>query len=468
MRRFLPKSFFGQTVLVLLLGLTVSHVVSMGIYSSDRIELLTLTGSEESARRIASIARLVDDVPPEWRGRIIDAVQGPNLRVEISPNRTVGSGEDEDWRTALIQRFLVREVHGEASGQVAVRFVETTMTMDNAPNPTRMARMHSHMSMVMGRIVEGRPSGASLRASIRLSDGMWLNFGAAIPDSPSLWSTPAVLSMALMALTVVVFSVWAVRRMTNPLRLFAGAAERLGRDVRAEPLAEDGPTEIRQASRAFNKMQKRVRRLVENRTRMLAAISHDLRTPITQLRLRAEFIEDEEEQSKTLATLEEMEAMISSTLSFAREDAREEEQQTVDLSALIASICDDLEDTGLPIMFEAGGPLPYRCRQRALKRAITNLIENAVKYGGKAEVSITEDAKSIGIAIDDKGPGIEADEMENVFAPFYRVEKSRAHETGGVGLGLSVARSIVNAHGGEIRLENRTSGGLRASIELPK
>lgn len=469
MKRFLPKSIFGQTILVLLIGLTVSHVVSMAIYSLDRVEALTLTGSEQTARRIASIARLVDEVPPEWRGRILDAVQGPALRVSLSQASAVPASGNEDWRSALIRRFLISEVQGREAADVIVRFEETPVAIGDPASLSRMGRMmHRHMGPMMGQLVEGRSPSASLTASVRLGDGQWLNFGAAIPETPSLWTTPAVLSMGLMALTVVVFSLWAVRRLTRPLRTFADAAERLGRDVRSTPLAEDGPEEIHQAARAFNDMQERIRRLVENRTRMLAAISHDLRTPITQLRLRAEFIDDAEEQAKTLATLSEMEAMISSTLSFAREDAREEAPRVVDLAALIATICDDLADTGMPVACEPGPKIPYQCRPQALKRAVTNLLENAVKYGGGAQVAIAESDREIRIVIEDDGPGIPLEELSNVFTPFYRVEKSRSLETGGVGLGLSVARTIVHAQGGEIRLENRHRGGLCATVEMPK
>ncbi len=468
MRRFLPKSFFGQTVLVLLVGLSVSHLASMAIYSSDRVDALTLSGGEETARRIASIARLVDQVPPEWRGRILDAVQSPTLRVTLADETAIAPDAVEDWRGGLIRRFLAREVQA-AEGDVVVR-------LEGPPEPPRgpsgmmtgPLQRHMHMGWFSTGMVEDWPVGNALRASIRLDDGRWLNFGAAIPDPPHLWSAPAVLSLGLMVVTVVVFSLWAVRRLTGPIRTFAEAADRLGRDVKAPPLPETGPLEIRRATRAFNGMQARLRRLVENRTRMLAAISHDLRTPITQLRLRAEFIEDAEEQAKTLATLEEMEAMIASTLMFARDDALAEAPRMVDLAALVESLCDDLADAGQPVVFTAAEKIAVACRPVALKRAASNLIENAVKYGGAAHVSVSVDAGEVCIVVEDDGHGIPPAELENVFAPFYRVEKSRGAGTGGVGLGLSVVRAVADAHGGQIRLENRDGGGLRAILEFPR
>jgi signal transduction histidine kinase len=470
MRRFLPRSFFGQTVLVLLIGLSVSHLVSMAIYSSDRVEVLTLSGGEETARRIAAIARLVDQVPTEWRDRILETVRSPTLRVALADDSGLAAAASEEWRGGLIRRFLAREIP-VAEGDVVVRLEGRPEPSPPSGMPTPMMgslQRHMHMGWFSARMVEDWPVGASLRASVRLGDGRWLNFGAAIPDPPQLWSAPAVLSLGLMVVTVVVFSLWAVRRLTGPLRTFAEAADRLGRDVQAPPLAEAGPVEIRRAARAFNGMQARLRRLVENRTRMLAAISHDLRTPITQLRLRAEFIEDAEEQAKTLATLEEMEAMIASTLTFARDDALAETPRAVDLAALVGSLCDDLADAGKPVVFDGPDRIAVTCRPAALKRAVANLIENAVKFGGVARVSLVAGPRDVLVVVEDDGPGIPPAELANVFAPFYRVEKSRGDGPGGVGLGLSVVRAVADAHGGQVRLENRDGGGLSAILEFPR
>ena len=464
MRRLLPKSFLGQTVLVLLVGLTVSHVLSMAIYSTDRVEVLTLSGGREIAHRIAAITRLLDETPPEWRERILHATDAPSLRIVVTPESRLVKPEAEDWRAALVRTFLERLLRGSGDGSVIVRLLDAPDDDTATNHDLPVTSMHMHMM----RMVEGSPVDQSLRVSIRLKDGNWLNFAAAIPESTSLWSNEAILSMILMAVGVLLFSLWVVRRLVRPMTTFARAAERLGRDVSAPPLPETGPSELRQAAQAFNEMQDRLRRLIETRTQMLAAISHDLRTPITLLRLRAEFIEDEEEQRKTMTTLDEMESMIASTLSFARDDAESEEQRVVDMAALIGSICDDLADTGLAVEFDPPGKTPFECRPTAMKRALTNLLENAVKYGGNARVRLVESVGAIEIVVDDDGSGIPKAELESVFSPFYRVEQSRSRETGGVGLGLSVARTIVHAHGGEVVLANREEGGLQARIQLPR
>jgi signal transduction histidine kinase len=228
---------------------------------------------------------------------------------------------------------------------------------------------------------------------------------------------------------------------------------------------------MRQAARAFNDMQTRLRRLVENRTRMLAAISHDLRTPLTLLRLRAEDVENAAEREKMLATIADMNAMIDATLSFARDEATAEPSRRTDLTALLASLVDDMADAGMPVTMEPAPPLVADCRPAALKRAITNLIDNAIKYGKVARASIQAIPGAIGaieIIIDDDGLGIPEEELARVFQPFYRIERSRSRETGGIGLGLAIALSIVQAHGGELRLANRKGDGLRAVITLPR
>jgi signal transduction histidine kinase len=233
-------------------------------------------------------------------------------------------------------------------------------------------------------------------------------------------------------------------------------------------MLETGTIETRQASHAFNTMQARLRSLIENRTRMLAAISHDLRTPLTLLRLRAENVENPQERDKMLGTIAEMDSMVSETLQFARDEATTEVRRPTDIAALVQSIVDDMADAGLPVKMQPAGPIVYDCRPDALKRAIRNLLDNAVKYGTAASVAIQTTPKTIEIIIEDEGPGIPEQELSRVFDPFYRLEGSRSRETGGVGLGLAIAQSTVQAHRGELVLSNRPTGGLCARIALPR
>jgi signal transduction histidine kinase len=271
----------------------------------------------------------------------------------------------------------------------------------------------------------------------------------------------------LLLLFIAITSAWAARRLAAPITEFGRAAQRLGVDSDAPPLVERGPSELRGAMRAFNQMQQRLRRFIEDRTQMLAAMSHDLKTPLTRLRLRAEFVQDEEQQRKMLADLDAMSAMIDSTLTFARDDSQREPGMLVDLGALVENVCENAIDAGGKVSVAAPRGLNVTCRPAAVAKALANLLDNAVKYGGCARVDLSREVERVVILIDDDGPGIPAEEQENVFAPFYRLDPSRNPDSGGVGLGLAVARTIAREHGGDVTLSNRTGKGLRVRVELP-
>ena len=259
-----------------------------------------------------------------------------------------------------------------------------------------------------------------------------------------------------------------MRRLTAPLTTLARAAEQLGRDVNAAPLPETGPHELRQATHAFNLMQERIQRFVRDRTLMVAAMSHDLRTPITRLRLRAEFVDDEEQRRRMLSDLDDMESMVDSTLAFVREEASTEATASADLVSLVASVCEDRAEVSCVVDPGVGPRLPYVCRPVALARCLANLVDNAVKYAGAAEVRLAATQSSVTVVVEDRGPGIAAEDRERAFAPFTRLDASRSRDTGGTGLGLTIARAIARAHGGDVDLANRPAGGLRVTVTLPR
>lgn len=290
--------------------------------------------------------------------------------------------------------------------------------------------------------------------------------------SPTFMIAFLVMSIAGSALIV-----WATQRLIAPVTTLANAAEALGRDVHTAALPENGPSEIRRAAIAFNTMALRIRRFVTDRTLMLTAIGHDLRTPITRLKLRAEFIDDDELRNKVLSDLDEMEAMVAATLAFGRDSASAEPIVSLDLRALLQTIMDEaaesLPDKADDLFYEPPNvPVRIKARSVALKRALNNLILNALKYGGSAHVTLIpatrpgEKGNAVKILIEDNGPGLPESELDRVFEPFVRIESSRNRETGGSGLGLSIARTILHGQGGNVRLENRPSGGLRVIVTL--
>jgi signal transduction histidine kinase len=462
MSRFLPKSLFGQTLLILLAGLIISHAVGSWIYTADREQAVRAVGGFAAAQRIANLTRLVEEAPPDWRGRIVAALSDQTLRVRLSPEPPAFELADDDTAIAqAIKEFLIAQLSLGPGRQPRV----------SALPPDGPVFRGGHPMMGRGPMMHGFGAFGGfhrLQVAVPLPDGQWLTFATAVPGQGPSFSRQFLLSMGLMALVILAVSVWAVRRVTAPLATLSAAAERLGNDLNTPPMPETGTIEMRRASHAFNTMQARLRGLIENRTRLLAAISHDLRTPLTLLRLRAESVDDAIEREKMLATIAEMNEMVGAALAFARDEAAAEERRPTDLAALVQSIVDDMTDAGLSVRMEPAVAIVLDCRPGALKRAIRNLIDNAVKYGTNASIAIKPMPGSIEVTIDDEGPGISNEELSRVFEPFYRVEQSRSPETGGVGLGLAIALSIVQAHGGEIVLSNRSSGGLRASVVLPR
>jgi signal transduction histidine kinase len=284
---------------------------------------------------------------------------------------------------------------------------------------------------------------------------------------PLRWWRDLPFSIAVSTLPVLIAVAIVVGWITKPVRALARAAEQVGRGESTGPLPIIGPREVQETTAAFNAMQDRLLRFVRDRTRMLAAISHDFRTPITSLRLRAELIEDQEIKSAMTRTLDEMRDMVQSTLTFAIESAAGEETRLVDLVSLVEAVADDGLTLGHHIEVNSPDRLPYRCRPTSLKRAIVNLTDNAIRYGERARLTVTTGATSIHIRIEDDGPGIPQEKLEEVFEPFTRLETSRNRDTGGVGLGLAVARTCARAHGGDLILSNMANHGLRAEIILP-
>jgi signal transduction histidine kinase len=321
-------------------------------------------------------------------------------------------------------------------------------------------------------MLRGSPADRRLLVSLRLPDGPWLNVRVAIRRYLPFWSETFLIAIVLMTLAASVLVIWAVRQFSEPMRALAAAAERLGMDVNAAPLPETGTAEAVKAARAFNTMAERIRRFVRDRTFLLTAIGHDLRTPITRLKLRAEWMDDEEQQRKMLLDLDELEGMVAATLAFGRDDAHAEPPAPLDLVELLRTILDEAADAHLEeadrIGFSGPDHQVVRARPVAIKRALTNLVLNSVKYGGGAHVKLMPPRDGVVTTlVEDDGPGIPVSELDRVFEPFHRLEPSRNRETGGTGLGLPIARNILRAHGGDVVLSNRPSGGLRALVTLP-
>jgi signal transduction histidine kinase len=302
---------------------------------------------------------------------------------------------------------------------------------------------------------------------VELTDHSWLMFSAP-SRSWGLKEGPRSLIVVLLVLiSTALVTLVATRRLARPLQHFALGARRFGADFRAPPIEPVGPHEIRQAILAFNGMQAQLQHFIQDRTQMLAAISHDLRAPLTRLRLRGEFIEDADQQQRLFRDVDEMQAMINTALEFFRDDARLEQATQLDLAELLQTLIDDYRDQAIDITFNGPPRLVYFGRPLGLKRVMTNLMDNAIHYGLAPQIELQQRPGAVVVRVLDRGPGIPVEQHEQVFLPFFRLEVSRNKSTGGVGLGLSTARAIVLEHGGTLTLGNRHGGGLEAVVVLP-
>jgi signal transduction histidine kinase len=307
---------------------------------------------------------------------------------------------------------------------------------------------------------------APFEVGIRLPDGRWRVVEPKPLGLLDPWQQRVVIWFVLTLLVMTPVAYWFSRRLAAPISAFAHAAERLGRDPGAPPMTLAGSSELGAASRAFNDMQERLRRYVQDRTQMIGAVAHDLRTPLTRLRFRIESAPDDL-KGKMASDIDQMEAMVAATLAFVRDASQPRTRTRLELSSLLESVVDEMADVGAAVSLVGADKVVIQGDPVALRRLLSNLIDNALKFGDRARAKLFLDDGCATVQIDDDGPGLSQKELEQVFEPFFRAEPSRSRYTGGIGLGLAVARSIARAHGGDVMLENRPEGGLRASVRLP-
>jgi signal transduction histidine kinase len=445
--QLLPSSLFGRLVLVLLIGLLLAQLLSTIILFKDRYLQLSKTQEQCLAQRMAQIVQVLESFAPSQRDKIVAILNTRRLRVFLS-KATLPPAECVPSNSSSFAPFLI-QMHQHLGNQRALCIAKINVS------PTYSFMVNIGLQT---------PLHPPFVAEVELKDGNWVGFEHVHLAEENI-ATPwrLLITLAVLLFTVVSLSLLAVRWLTRPLAILADAAEHLGRDLHRPPLHENGPTEVQRAAHAFNTMQTRLSRYLEDRARILIAISHDLKTPITRLRLRVEQLDDHQLHDSFLKDLDEMQAMTAATLDFMRGLENTEPLQPLDIRALLESLQGDYEDMGLSVTLEGDTPPPYPARPQSLKRCLVNLIDNAHKYGQR--VTVTLKSEPLQIIVADEGPGIPEAALETVFEPFYRLEMSRSRATGGTGLGLSIARNIARAHGGDIILRNRV--GLEAIVSLP-
>lgn len=441
LRTLWPDTIVTRTVAVLLSGLVAFHLASIWAYQIGINAEVDVTNETRLAERLFTIKRAIEQRPPAEREELAHSLSGGPLEVH--------------WSAAQLTAHQMRSLAGSSGlRQRLLALAPELQPMDIALHAPPAA--------------DGGTDPHLLLVSLKLADGSWINYSIAKLGTGHASLRGIVLSTSLMALGVMLVSLLILRNVTRPLRACAEAAENLYRGAGPHMLTVAGPREVHHLATAFNEMQKRVKRLVDDRTLTLAAISHDLKSPLSRLSLRAERIADPDIRKAMEADIDEMLAMIDSALDFLKGDFAASEVRPLDLAATLESICDDLVDKGYHVALHRSGDTVLRGRPLALKRAFANLIGNAAKYGGSADVTLHGGAQEIAVAIVDHGPGIPPEEREAVFIPFFRGKPYRDTELGGAGLGLTVARTVVRAHGGEVALMDAEGGGLKVEVRLPK
>ncbi len=447
MRRLLPKSLIGQIALVMAAALLVAQAINFGLIFNERRAATRAQIEAPAVVRFVTFAQRISTMPADRR----------DLALDFASRR---------GRFSLDAESLV--VPAAANPRLTARLRESAETNGL---PIRDARAAVSDQVVRRRPPESRRGGGrrfqTMLLSVRLADGQWFN-GRLIVPRPDPWIGARLAgSTLLLYFFLLAAMIWIAARLTRPLRELAAAADRFqgrGETPRVEPR---GPSDVSRAILAFNAMSARVSGMLDEKDRMLGAIGHDLRTPLASLRIRAEYMEPEAERAKVIATIEEMTEMLDDTLALARSGRPSEPARRIDLGALADAVVEEFRALGQNVEMEAGERRVAAVQPNLLRRALRNLIENGVKYGGGARVAVREADGGVAIEVADNGPGIPEAELGNVQEAFVRLEGSRNRGTGGSGLGLTLARSAALAHGGTLELENRPGGGLLARLLLP-
>jgi signal transduction histidine kinase len=443
-------SMTGRVFLTLLLGIVLSAALTQWLADAERQRVIEDYRDLHALERSEQLIMATEVVPASARLAYLAVANRAGIRLEEINRALPLAPAQSEFTAALAHRLGPGyKLESVAARPAACDVPRTQSTMFG---PTK-----------------GQWRGACESIDVRLRDGEVLRLSVLPPRGSLIAAKTDFKTIIALFLVSIAFLAYLVARMTTrPLKQLAQAAKDLGNDINHPPLALSGVSEIRQASAAFNAMQARIRQYIFQRTQMLAAITHDLQTPLTRLRLRLEKVADPELQERLVGDLSAMQAMVREGLDLARSMDTTEAMQALDFDSLLDSVCSDASDAGQHVVLNGRAAMALMGRPMGLRRCLVNLIDNAVKYGHEAAVTVERMAGAARIRIRDAGPGISKAEQARVFEPFYRVESSRSRESGGTGLGLTIARNIAEQHGGSIELANHPEGGLEVTLVLPE
>lgn len=487
-----PKSLFGQLLLTMVAVLFVVQIAGLVIMWSDRSELASRLSGYHAAQRISGMISLLDAESPENRQELIDALSVPPVEIDMeTPWQPMAKSSIEtNYFEQQLTEFLNKPYNlhvATVTREKIFREPLVTPSQQSAtsmpPMPMHGHRMRGHMHMNQAAQSEGmfnmvtppwgnrRPKRLITTAvvQVQLSDGELVTFRHDLRRDSYDLPLRVIALLGLLGLSVGVLAIWAVRRLTRPLKMLSNAAIKLGKNIDSPPLPETGPSEIASAAGAFNTMQREIKNLLNTRSQTLAALSHDLRLPITRVRLRLEKVDDPELKAKLEDDLADIDCMVENTLAFLRAGKSREGIAPINMNALIDSIADDMSALGGVVNVHGNLASPVTGQPSALRRCLNNLIDNARRYSQEdIDVTLTDGSDHVTIVIEDRGPGVPDSEKERIFEPYVRLETSRARHTGGTGLGLAIARAIAKSHGGNVELADREGGGLKVIVTISR
>ncbi|MER8956372.1 ATP-binding protein [Mesorhizobium sp. M0045] len=466
MRRILPQTLPVWVLLIVIAGLLISQIATLYIVSRDRAAANDVVDLYRLNDRAFSLVQLMHDATPEQRKATASGLFNATYALTVSDTPAVTSSIAGDDELAELEDILVGRLSKFGITDARVRRDPATHEAD-APGGTVAGPDIGQVERDLLVLAADFAQSDKLTASLRFADGQWLNFTE--PNTPAgpILSFDSLPLYALIAGLVVASSIWSLRRLTAPYRMMETAVKRIGEDLKSPPIAESGSREVRTAAKAVNAMQARLRAYVEDREHLAAALAHDLRTPLTRMRLRLELLRNSSVRAALAHDLADIEGIASSVIDFATFEVTEEKSERIDFWSLVASIADGFDEVSFENEDGRSRGLICMARPVALRRCVTNLVQNAVTYGKRAHLSLRQSGKTITLAIHDEGPGIPQAELDAVFGSFVRLEQSRNRQTGGLGLGLTIARNIARGAGGEVILSNHPDGGLLTELRLP-
>ncbi len=464
-----PQSLFGRLVAASVIAVLLAQTAALLLIAREREHFVLQSSVREWSRRIAETTLMLQPLDAAERGGAIAALQargpgyGPRHPPPPAGARAARAALRAFLRLPLLSDFeqtLKQQLHAALGPAYGVDIRPT-------PEPAPAAIAVPVPFYEAHELAQHQDAAQRYDIAVRFADGGTVNYRVMRMPAGAPLPRNLFVNLIFLVLLLVAVLYLAARNITRPLSDLAHAADSIGREMRPRQLAERGARELRDAARAFNTMQDRLHRYLDSRTRVLAAMSHDLKTPLTRLRLQVETLDDPSLQARMARELTEMEGMVREALALFRGLDDGEPAVAVDINALLTQLRTEFADMRAEVTVAGQALQPFAAKPQALKRCLTNLIANAIKFGGRADLAV-EDGAELVIRVRDQGPGIPAAELERVFEPFYRVETSRNRDSGGSGLGLTIARDIAQAHGGSLRLANLPTGGLEATLRLPR